>query len=199
MPRITHAKDRLFTFQTGGQPLRRRQDTLRSIHTDQEVVMIREMTMFGLRNFKGMSAGRCSRRLAVQVGVIGAAGTLLAACGAGTNTGMMAAPQGAAQPGNVALAGSTQVLATLSDTGCSMPTPSAKGPVVTFSAQNTGTMINEFYIYEPDGTNIVQEVENIAPGTAKTMTVQLNPGSYLYGCKPGMLDANLMQAPFTVS
>ncbi len=57
-----------------------------------------------------------------------------------------------------------------------------------FDVTNTGGKITEVYVYGKSGdafTTIVSEVENIGPGTSRTMNATLAAGSYEIACKPG--------------
>ncbi len=53
--------------------------------------------------------------------------------------------------------------------------------------QNTGSQVTEFYVLAEDGLQILSEVENIGPGLARDLVVQVGPGSYEVACKPGMV------------
>lgn len=55
---------------------------------------------------------------------------------------------------------------------------------LTFKVRNTGSQVTELYVYAP-GDKVVGEVENIGPGTARTVTVDVAKGSYELACKPG--------------
>ncbi|MGI8433158.1 MAG: cupredoxin domain-containing protein [Nocardioidaceae bacterium] len=74
------------------------------------------------------------------------------------------------------------------DTTCDVEkTDLASGPA-TFEVSNSGSDVTEVYIYAEGGdfTDIVEEAENIGPGTARSLDVDLNPGQYHVTCKPGM-------------
>ena len=66
---------------------------------------------------------------------------------------------------------------------------------VAFVVTNTGTKVNEFYLYEGDAVR--GEVENIGPGLTRTLTVDVTAGAYTTACKPGMTGDGI-RAPFTV-
>lgn len=72
------------------------------------------------------------------------------------------------------------------------------GPV-TFTVANDGDRITEFYLMRDDQLSIVAEVENIAPGTSRDLTVVAQPGTYYTVCKPGMIGAGIGQTEFTVT
>lgn len=74
----------------------------------------------------------------------------------------------------------------------------ASGPV-TFTVSNSGDRVTEFYLLAEDGLSIVAEVENIAPGSSRDLTVVAQPGDYFTECKPGMIGAGIGTAGFTVT
>lgn len=75
-------------------------------------------------------------------------------------------------------------------------TTAAAGPS-TFSIRNTGSQINEMYVYAP-GDRVVGEVEQIGPGITRDLTVELQAGTYELACKPGMKGDGI-RAAFTVT
>lgn len=91
------------------------------------------------------------------------------------------------------------IAVTASDTDCAVETATAKSGTVTFSVQNDGEKVNEFYVLGSNELTIVGEVENIAPGTSRDLTVQVGPGDYFTSCKPGMIGEGVGQAAFTVT
>lgn len=74
----------------------------------------------------------------------------------------------------------------------------ASGPV-TFTVRNSGERVTEFYLLGDDGLSIVAEVENIAPGSSRDLTVVAQPGDYFTECKPGMIGAGIGTSGFTVT
>lgn len=82
---------------------------------------------------------------------------------------------------------------------CTVETDTVASGTVTFSVTNSGERITEFYLLGEDELSIVSEVENIAPGTSRDLTVLAQPGSYFTVCKPGMIGAGIGQSPFTVT
>ena len=54
----------------------------------------------------------------------------------------------------------------------------------TFAVHNTGSKVTEMYVYAP-GDKIKGEVEDIGPGTTRTLSVTLAAGKYQLACKPG--------------
>lgn len=88
---------------------------------------------------------------------------------------------------------------TSTDDACSVSTPSAKSGTLTFDVSNTSSKVTEFYLLAEDGLRIVGEVENIAPGASRTLSLVAQPGSYYTVCKPGMLGEGVGKAAFSVS
>lgn len=94
--------------------------------------------------------------------------------------------------------GSVPVTVTASDTGCALSRAEAPAGKVEFTITNTGTKVNEFYVYA-NGDRVVGEVENIGPGLTRSVLVDLaEPGSYETACKPGMVGDGIRSA-FTVT
>ncbi|MFV0425692.1 MAG: iron uptake system protein EfeO [Beutenbergiaceae bacterium] len=85
------------------------------------------------------------------------------------------------------------------DDACQLSQAEATSGTVTFEVSNDGPQITEFYLMAEDGLRIIGEVENIAPGAARTLTTTVQPGNYLTLCKPGMLGAGVGSAAFTVT
>ena len=57
----------------------------------------------------------------------------------------------------------------------------AEAGELTLSIRNLGQSIHEFEIFE--GRTLVDEVEDIAPGLTRELTVSLKAGTYEYACK----------------
>ncbi|MFT4231316.1 MAG: peptidase M75 family protein [Leucobacter sp.] len=94
----------------------------------------------------------------------------------------------------------TQSIAvTASDTDCAVETAEGQSGTLTFTVTNEGTKVNEFYVLGSNKLTIVGEVENIAPGASRDLTVQVGPGDYFTSCKPGMIGEGVGQAAFTVT
>ena len=84
------------------------------------------------------------------------------------------------------------------DTTCEVARAEAPAGQVEFTVTNTGSKINEFYVYA-EGDRIMGEVENITPGLTRTFHVELaEPGTYETACKPGMVGDGI-RASFVVS
>ncbi|MGL5849898.1 MAG: cupredoxin domain-containing protein, partial [Phycicoccus sp.] len=73
----------------------------------------------------------------------------VAACGSGEST------ESGGGDGSIAV--------TASDTECTVARAEAPAGTVKFTVTNTGTKVNEFYVYA-EGDRIMGEVENIGPG-----------------------------------
>ncbi|WP_343994905.1 iron uptake system protein EfeO, partial [Terrabacter terrae] len=85
-----------------------------------------------------------------------------------------------------------------SDTACTLSATTATAGTVTFQVTNTGTKVNEFYLYA-EGDRIVSEVENITPGLSRELKVELTePGTFTTSCKPGMVGDGI-RGSFTVT
>lgn len=96
-------------------------------------------------------------------------------------------------------AGGNAIAVTSTDASCDVSTDSATSGVVVFDVANEGEQVTEFYLLASDGLRIIGEVENIAPGSSRTLTTTVQPGEYLTLCKPGMIGAGVGQAAFSVS
>ncbi|MBN8882597.1 MAG: peptidase M75 family protein [Salana multivorans] len=106
-------------------------------------------------------------------------------------------PQSSGTDGSGAASGALAV--TSDDTTCEISAAEATSGTLTFDVANSGTKVTEFYLMAADGLRIVGEVENIAPGASRTLTVTVQPGDYQTVCKPGMIGAGVGRADFTVS
>lgn len=97
------------------------------------------------------------------------------------------------------VAASDALAVTASDSACDLPTATATSGTLAFDVTNTGSEVSEFYLLAEDGLRIVGEVENIAPGASRTLTVVAQPGKYFTLCKPGMVGDGVGRAGFTVT
>ncbi|MCO7221331.1 iron uptake system protein EfeO [Klenkia sp. PcliD-1-E] len=111
-----------------------------------------------------------------------AALTLLAACGGGSGTGADAAGDA-----------SDDIAVTASDSACEVGATSLEAGTHQFTVTNTGSSVTEFYVYA-EGDRIMGEVENIAPGVARSLLVELPAGEYQTACKPGMTGDGIRNA-----
>lgn len=98
---------------------------------------------------------------------------------------------------DVAAGGSLKVTST--DTSCDVSTATASSGTLTFDVSNTSSDVSEFYLLAADGLRIVGEVENIAPGASRTLTVVAQPGDYFTLCKPGMIGEGVGRTAFSVT
>ncbi|MFE9688683.1 iron uptake system protein EfeO [Micromonospora sp. NPDC005806] len=71
------------------------------------------------------------------------------------------------------------------DSACEVGTTDVEAGQVTFKVTNSGSKVNEFYVYAA-GDRVMGEVENIAPGLSRELHVELPAGTYETACKPGM-------------
>ncbi|QKT06536.1 cupredoxin domain-containing protein [Gordonia sp. X0973] len=86
--------------------------------------------------------------------------------------------------------GAATLNVTSSDSACDFDTTTAQTGTVAFKIKNTGSKVTEFYVY--DGSRVLGEVENIAPGLSGKLTVDLvKPGTYAVACKPGMVGTGI--------
>jgi uncharacterized cupredoxin-like copper-binding protein len=68
---------------------------------------------------------------------------------------------------------------------------------LTFEVTNKGKQPTELYVFG-EGDKVISEVENVGPGTSRTLTVDLAAGNYQLGCKPGQ-KGNGIRADITVT
>ncbi len=121
-----------------------------------------------------------------RIVLLGAAATVAVLTGCVPNAG-------------VGATATTVIAVESTDEGCTPETSSAASGTVTFRVSNAGTRVTEFYVLGEDELSIVAEVENIAPGASRDLTVLAQPGEYFTVCKPGMVGEGIGQAPFTVT
>ena len=107
-----------------------------------------------------------------------------AACGSPDETG--------------AAGGKGPITVEATDTTCKVARSEAAAGTIEFTVRNTGSKVNEFYLYG-DGDQIIGEVENLTPGLTRTFHVEVaSPGTYETACKPGMKGKGI-RADFTVT
>ena len=121
-------------------------------------------------------------RLLAATAVAGAAALVLAGCVAKTD----ASASGA-------------LTVTSTDDGCAVSAASVPSGTVAFDVSNKSDQVTEFYLLASDGLRIVGEVENIAPGASRNLTVVAQPGDYFTLCKPGMVGDGVGKAGFSVT
>jgi iron uptake system component EfeO len=122
-----------------------------------------------------MSTPLSRRNRPVVLGLAGVAALTLAACGGGSGSGSSASDT--AGDGIAVAAG---------DDSCAVATADLDAGTHRFTVTNSGSKITEFYVYA-EGDRVLGEVENIAPGVARELLVQLPAGTYETACKPGMI------------
>ena len=119
---------------------------------------------------------------------------LFALAGSAALLTLAACSSGAQQPAG----GGGPITVSASDTACEVSTTNANAGNLTFEVTNKGTKVTEFYLYG-EGDRIMGEVENIAPGLTRKLTVQVaDAGKYQTACKPGMSGDGIRGA-FTVT
>lgn len=94
--------------------------------------------------------------------------------------------------------GGTLITVSSTADACTLSSTTAAAGPVTFTITNDGSEATEFYVYAQDGTTVVSELENIGPAITRDLSVDLEAGSYLTACKPGMTGDGI-RAPFTVT
>jgi len=95
--------------------------------------------------------------------------------------------------------GTDALTVTSTDSSCDVSAASAKSGTLTFAVSNESSQVSEFYLLAEDGLRIIGEVENIAPGAQRTLTVVAQPGEYKTLCKPGMVGDGVGRADFSVT
>ena len=89
-------------------------------------------------------------------------------------------------------AGAGAVAVRATDDTCTAETTQLPAGSTTFSVKNEGSEVTELYVY--DGERVVGEVEDVGPGTTRTLTVDLAAGDYELACKPGERGDGIRQA-----
>lgn len=104
----------------------------------------------------------------------------LAACGGGTAT-------------ETAAKSSDDIAVSATDTACDVATTTLTAGTHRFTITNKGSKVTEFELLAAGG-RIVGEVENVAPGVARTLLVDLAAGKYQAACVPGMVGDGVRHA-----
>ena len=100
--------------------------------------------------------------------------------------------------GTAPTSGKGPIAVEATDTTCKVERTEAAAGTIEFTVRNTGSKVNEFYVYG-EGDQIMGEVENITPGLTRTFHVDVStPGKYQTACKPGMKGKGI-RADFTVT
>jgi iron uptake system component EfeO len=94
--------------------------------------------------------------------------------------------------------GPTAITVDSSADACDVSTAEAPSGSIVFTVSNSGDDITEFYLLAEDGLRIISEVENVGPGLTRDLVVQVQPGTYVTACKPGMVGDGIRNA-FTVT
>jgi iron uptake system component EfeO len=119
------------------------------------------------------------KRLAL-IGLTGLTALTLAACGGDSSSG-----DSNAAADDIAVAAA--------DDSCEVASSELAAGVHQFTVTNSGSKVTEFYVYA-DGDRVMGEVENIAPGVARELRVELPAGDYETACKPGMIGDGIRSA-----
>jgi iron uptake system component EfeO len=133
-----------------------------------------------------MSTPLSRRNRLLVLGLAGVAALTLAACGGGSESGA-----GASETAG------DDIAVAAGDDSCAVATTDLDAGTHRFTVTNSGGKVTEFYIYA-EGDRIMGEVENIAPGVARELLVELPAGTYETACKPGMIGEGIRNA-LTVS
>ena len=94
--------------------------------------------------------------------------------------------------------GAAKIAVTVTDDACALSTWQAPAGNAVFTVANSGSKVAEFYVYGADGTKIVAEVENVGPGLSRDLVVNLDAGTYVTSCDPGM-DGDDIRADFVAT
>ncbi|MEV6012782.1 EfeM/EfeO family lipoprotein [Streptomyces sp. NPDC051976] len=125
----------------------------------------------------------------------GAAGVVVAAAVTAAlladNAGNGVKPSGAADANATAPAadGLRHTVVEISTSGCGHGWTRPRPGTQVFDLHNSGADGAEVYLTEPKSGKVYGEVEGLAPGTTRPMTVDLGSGSYAFKCVPEDADA----------
>ncbi|GLZ81774.1 lipoprotein [Actinorhabdospora filicis] len=92
---------------------------------------------------------------------------------------------------------SNEIAVTATDSECKLDKTQLSTGNYTFVVENKGAQVTEFYIYGENDV-IVGEVENVAPGLTRKLSVPLKSGTFQGTCKPGMVGDGI-RTPITVT
>jgi iron uptake system component EfeO len=110
----------------------------------------------------------------------------LAACGGGSGSDTTTSGKA-----------SDDIAVSATDSTCDVATTKLASGTHRFTITNKGSKVTEFEILAA-GDRIVGEVENVAPGVARTLLVDLTAGKYEAACVPGMVGDGIRH-PLTVT
>jgi len=152
---------------------------------------------------------------AIAIGAIA-----LAACGGGTKytNGATSTPRSTTSAGaSTTPSAGSQVKVTLKEWTLTLDQTSVPASNVTFSATNEGAVEHEFVVIKTDrpagglalsgnavdetasGQTKIDEIAEFAPGTTKTLTLDLQPGNYVLICNVAGHYQKGVHAAFTVT
>lgn len=126
--------------------------------------------------------------------IVPAASALIVLAGC-SSSGAGGAGSAAPQPTETT---ATTITVTSTDGACDLSSASTEPGPVTFSVRNDGADVTEFYLYKQDGTTVVGEVEDVAPGLTRDLSVDATSGAYIAACKPTS-DSEGIRVAFTVN
>jgi uncharacterized cupredoxin-like copper-binding protein len=101
----------------------------------------------------------------------------------------------------------TEVDAALTDASLTLDRQEVPSGRISFEISNEGTMVHEFEVFvgsaadlqiaknvaDTSGMDLVEEIEDIAPGTSITLDVNLDPGDYVIICNlPGHVASGMV-------
>ncbi|MFE9098588.1 EfeM/EfeO family lipoprotein [Streptomyces sp. NPDC007264] len=129
-------------------------------------------------------AGRTSRRARLRA----AGGLLVAALGAALLAAALGAG-GRAGAGGAAGDGLVHTTIEVSPSGCGRGWDRPRPGVQVFDLRNTSDGAAEVYLEDPGSRLVYGEVEGLAPGTTRQLTVRLGKGEYAFECVPDDADA----------
>jgi iron uptake system component EfeO len=116
---------------------------------------------------------------------------LLALATAGALAGAL--PSACAEDAGTEAGAGGPIAVSASDTVCEVTRTDVDAGTVTFTVNNKGSKVTEFYVYAA-GDRVMGEVENIAPGLTRELRVELPAGTYETACKPGMIGKGIRGA-----
>jgi iron uptake system component EfeO len=122
-----------------------------------------------------------ARKRLSLVGLTGLTALTLAACGGGDSS--------SGDPGTAG----DEIAVAAADDSCEVASSELPAGVHQFTVTNSGSKVTEFYVYAA-GDRVMGEVENIAPGVARELRVELPAGDYEATCKPGMIGDGIRSA-----